>query len=113
MKFNIKDFIYPSTELQINDIVVQEGRTLKEKEDTSKEKPTALSVFEKSLNTIIPDGHTLFILGPKITKSTSREASRPLIGLPLLDKLFRIEGGETIRDEHIILILIKPDIVSD
>ncbi|MBN1973235.1 MAG: hypothetical protein JW787_06325 [Sedimentisphaerales bacterium] len=112
MKLNIRDFVSPSTELKINDVIIQKGRTLKEKEDTSKEKPAALSVFEKSLNTLIPDGQTLLILGPEITKSTSRDESHPLIGLPILDRLFRIQGGEMIRDGYTILILIKPIIVS-
>ena len=112
-KLNVRDVVSPSTELKINGVIIQKGRTLKEKEDTSKEKLSAVTVFEKSSDFLIPDGHSLFILGPKVTASTSREESRPLIGLPLIDRLFRIQGGYRIVDGYTILILIKPTIVAD
>ena len=110
-KLNVRDVVSPSTELKINGVIIQKGRTLKEKEDTSKEKLSVVTVFEKSLNALVPNSDSLLILGPEITRSTSREARHSLINLPILDRLFTIQGGYRIVDEYTILILIKPTIV--
>ncbi len=112
VKVNVRDAVAPSEEMKINGVIVQKGRTLKEKEDTSKEKLSAVTVFEKSADVLIPDRDTLLIVGPEITHSMSREARHALINLPILDRLFTIQGSFRIVDEYTLLILIKTEIVS-
>ena len=102
-EFNILENIPYSTILKINDKQVMEG---------SMSFPKYVTLYGESIETIIPDGQTLLIIGNKISTSTEKKKSKPLINLPLIDGLFKVKNSYKINDDYIQLFLIKPTILS-
>ena len=70
---------------------------------------------EKDENTItthvsIPDGGTLLLGGQKIVGEVERESGVPTLSkLPLINRLF--SNRSIVKDEAVLLILIKPKII--
>ncbi|MBN2181688.1 MAG: hypothetical protein JW715_07220, partial [Sedimentisphaerales bacterium] len=71
-----------------------------------------ISTFEDTSLTLIPDGYTLLIRGEKITKTTEKQESRPILNLPIVNRIFRTKSEIKITDEYTPLILIQPSIVT-
>jgi general secretion pathway protein D len=58
----------------------------------------------------VPDGGTLLIGGQKLTFETESEAGVPVLSkIPILKRLY--SSRATIKDEQVLLILIKPEIL--
>ena len=58
----------------------------------------------------VPDGGTLLIGGQKLTFETESEAGVPILSkIPILKRLYSSKA--TIKDEQVLLILIKPEIL--
>ena len=58
----------------------------------------------------VPDGGTLLLGGQKITAEIEKEAGVPILSkIPVLGRLF--SNRSTIRDQKILLILVKPVIM--
>ena len=69
-----------------------------------------VTLFDKTTKRIVPEGHTLLIIGNKIFKSTKEVESKPLINLPLLKEI-KIKKRHQVTEEYIQIFLIKPTIV--
>jgi type II secretory pathway component GspD/PulD (secretin) len=58
----------------------------------------------------VPDGGTLLIGGQKISGEAEREQGVPMLSkIPFIGRLF--ENRSKIKDDHILLILVKPRII--
>ena len=58
----------------------------------------------------VPDGGTVLIGGQKLTFETESEAGVPILSkIPILKRLYSSKA--TIKDEQVLLILIKPEIL--
>lgn len=106
MHIHITDTVFPKIEFRLNNVIKQKGKRFKTKENiifNSK----IFTVFEKSINTLIPDGHTLLILGPEVTHNISKAASRPLIDLPFVDNLIKVTSRYTFQTIPLTLLKFK------
>ncbi|MCH8964336.1 MAG: hypothetical protein IIB58_05205, partial [Planctomycetes bacterium] len=58
----------------------------------------------------VPDGGTVLIGGQKLTFETEKEAGVPILSkIPILKRLY--SSRATVKDEQVLLILIKPEIL--
>ena len=58
----------------------------------------------------VPDGGTLLLGGQKISVEQDTEAGVPILSkMPVLGRLF--SNRSTVRDQQILLILVKPTII--
>lgn len=58
----------------------------------------------------VPDGGTLLIGGQKLTFESEREAGVPILSkIPIIKRLYSSKA--TVKDEQVLLILIKPEIL--
>ena len=58
----------------------------------------------------VPDGGTLLIGGQKLTFESEREAGVPILSkIPIIKRLYSSKA--VVKDEQVLLILIKPEIL--
>ena len=58
----------------------------------------------------VPDGGTLLLGGQKVSKEVEKEAGVPILSkIPIINRLF--SNRSYVRDQHIILVLIRPNII--
>jgi prepilin-type processing-associated H-X9-DG protein len=109
LKINIGDIITPEEELIINNVTVSDGTPAK---NSKYSLPKEVTLINKSVNTLIPNGQTLLIIGNKISIGIEHESKTPILGdLPILNRVFT--NRSYIKYEYIQLFLIKPTIISD
>ena len=69
-------------------------------------------IIMKFAGTPVPDGGTLLIRGEKVIQKIEKQESRPVLNLPLIDRVFRTKSKITVTDEYTPLILIQPTILT-
>jgi len=110
MHIHITDTVYSKIEFRLNNVIKQKGKRLQKAESIDLlvfKDSTNFTVFEKSFNAIIPDEHTLVILGPEVTHNISHAASRPLIDLPFVDNLIKVTSRYTFQTIPLTFLKFK------
>ena len=90
------------TILRINDICP--------KNDLHKYIYDSATILQWSSDIFTPNGNTLLILGPNIT--FIKKTKKPLINLPIVDRLTKIQGNFKIKCEYEPIILFKFTIIT-
>jgi general secretion pathway protein D len=92
---------------QVEQVVATDGTVETEQYEVTVPETETSSVMTR---VSVPDGGTLLLGGQKITSEIEKEAGVPVLSkIPILGRLF--SNRSTIRDQKILLILVKPVIM--
>ncbi len=106
------DFAYVSSDaVDDSDVDTVDGTTIVDQEDMSvRIQLPQTSVTNIDTRVSVPDGGTLLLGGQKLVGEAERESGVPgLAHIPILNRLFSTRNKT--KDENIILVLMKPDII--
>ena len=106
------DFAYVSSDaVDDTDVEQVDGTTIVDQEDLSvRIQLPQTSVTNIDTRVSVPDGGTLLLGGQKLVGESERESGVPgLAHIPFLNRLFSTRNKT--KDENIILVLMKPDII--
>ena len=105
------DFAYVSTDAAGSTVDQVDGTTIPNQQDLSvRIQLPQTSVTNIDTRVSVPDGGTLLLGGQKLVGESERESGVPgLAHVPILNRLFSTRNKT--KDENIILVLMKPDII--